>query len=139
MKIKIPLLIIKLEEENYHILVSSVLPDGEKGLWAVDTGASKTVFDKALAQKYSIVEKEDENQTAGIGESPVQVTTGILKNFSVGRFKTGEIEVALIDLSHINSLYLKAVSLQICGLIGSDFLMKNNAVIDYKRRVLILQ
>jgi len=54
MKITVPLQIIELEDDNYHLVVSSVLPDGNEGFWVVDTGASKTVFDKTLSEYFSI-------------------------------------------------------------------------------------
>jgi hypothetical protein len=43
-----------------------------------------------------------------------------------------------MDMNHINELYQKVSDYKICGLLGSDFLLKYNAVIDYKRRVLKL-
>jgi hypothetical protein len=45
-------------------------------------------------------------------------------------------KVALLDLSHINELYKRATDLEICGLIGGDFLTKHHALIDYKRKIM---
>lgn len=140
MKIKIPLQIIELEEDNFHVIVTGTFEDGTPGLWAIDTGASRTVFDKNLTGKYAITEEEaDEIHTAGVGEKPLTTQLGSLRDIKLGKFQIDNLKVALLDLSHINKLYKKATDLEICGLIGGDFLMKHRAVIDYKRKVLVLE
>jgi hypothetical protein len=139
MKIKIPLQIIELEEGNFHIIATGIFDDGTSGFWAIDTGASKTVFDKNLNGKYEVSDEEaDEIHTAGVGEKPLSTTLGKLPGIRLGKLQTDNMKVALLDLSHINKLYKKATEIEICGLIGGDFLMKYHAVIDYKRKVLIL-
>jgi hypothetical protein len=139
MKIKIPLQIVELEDDNFHLVVQSVFDDKTTGFWVVDTGASKTVFDKNLDEQYVISEEEtDQLHTAGIGEKPIETTLALLKPFSLGKLNLENLKVALLDLTHINKLYSKATSLQICGLLGGDFLMKHKAVVDYKKKVLVL-
>ena len=140
MKIKIPLQIIELEEDNFHIIIKGTFKDGTSGLWAIDTGASKTVFDKNLTAKYSVTEENtDEIHTAGVGETPLTTQLGNLLEIKLGKLQTNNLKVALLDLSHINKLYKKVTDLEICGLIGGDLLVKYRAVIDYKRKVLILE
>lgn len=139
MKIKIPLQIVELEDDNFHLVVSGSFSNGATGYWVVDTGASKTVFDKNLEEGYNTSDEEaDEVHTAGIGEKPIETTIAYLKPFSLGKLKIETLRVALLDLSHINQLYSRATNLHICGLIGGDFLMKHKAIVDYKRKVLVL-
>lgn len=139
MRIKIPINIIELEPENYHIIINSFFSDRENRNWVIDTGASKTVFDKSLAEYYSVLDGEsDEIHTAGKGEQPLEISMALLNQLQIGKLKTEDLKVALLDLSHINELYSKATELEICGLIGGDFLMKYMAVIDYKRKILRL-
>jgi hypothetical protein len=140
MRIKIPLKVIELEPYNYHIMVSSVFADGKSANWIVDTGASKTVFDKNRVEYYSALEGElDEIHTAGIGEEPMDVTLAELKNLSFGKLNIESQRVALLDLSHINELYSKVTDVEISGLLGSDFLMSYKAVIDYKKQVIVFK
>ncbi|NQU55293.1 MAG: aspartyl protease family protein [Bacteroidetes bacterium] len=140
MRIKIPIEIIELESDNYHIMVSSVFADGISVNWIIDTGASKTVFDKTLVEYYSVSEGEsDEIHTAGIGEQPMNVILAELNSMSFGKLKIGTQKVALLDLSHINELYSKVSDIKISGLLGGDFLMKHRAVIDYQKKLLILK
>jgi len=139
MRIKIPIQIIELESDNFHIIVSSVFFNGFIGNWVIDTGASKTIFDKTLLEYYSVLNDEsDEIHTAGIQEKPVETLMAMLKSVQFGKLKIDELKVALLDLSHINRLYSKATNIKICGLIGGDLLMNYKGVIDYKKQVLIL-
>lgn len=139
MKIKIPLRLIELEDNNFHLVAESVLPDNKTGFWIVDTGASKTVFDKNLSENFNEVESSPEEiHTAGIGEKPLESSVGCLKTFTLGKLQVGQMRVALLDLSHINNYYSKATNLKICGLLGSDFLQSHEAVVDYKKKRLVL-
>jgi hypothetical protein len=139
MKIKIPLQIVELEDDNFHLVVQSVFNDKSTGFWVVDTGASKTVFDKNLNNLYtSEEESSDQLHTAGIGEKPIETTIAFLNTFSLGKLKVENLKAALLDLTHINNLYAKATRLSICGLIGGDFLMKHQAEIDYRKKIMVL-
>lgn len=138
MKKKIPIQIIELEEGNFHIIATGTFSDETKRNWAIDTGASKTVFDKNLPEYFSISDESEEIHSAGIGEKPLKTSIGELQPFSLAKYKIENLKVALIDLSNINELYYRATSIEICGLIGGDFLMKHKAVIDYKRKMIIL-
>ena len=140
MRYKIPIKIIELESDNYHLIISTDFADGSKENWVIDTGASKTVFDKNLNEHFVPSDNEiEELHSAGINDQPLTTTLGYLKPFFVGNLEIETAKVALMDLSHINELYSKVSDLEICGLIGSDFLLKYKAVIDYKKQRLILQ
>ncbi|SHF54516.1 Aspartyl protease [Mariniphaga anaerophila] len=140
MKIKVPLQVVELEDDNFHLVVNSFFADGTSGFWVVDTGASKTVFDKNLHSFYESEESgSDQLHTAGIGDKPIETTIAYLLPFSLGKLKVKHLKAALLDLSHINKLYSKVTSLKICGLLGGDFLMHHKAVIDYKKKIMVLQ
>jgi hypothetical protein len=53
--------------------------------------------------------------------------------------KIEKMQLAVLDLTHINELYSASTDLEICGLLGGDFLVQHKAVIDYKKRRLILR
>jgi len=139
MRYKIPIEIVELESENFHLIIKSVFADEAKGNWVIDTGASKTVFDKNLADYCLISEDEaEELHSAGISDEPMTTSLGCVKPFSFGKLEVENMKVALLDMAHINELYSKATNVQICGLLGSDFLLKYKATIDYKRKRLSL-
>jgi len=129
----VPLLIVELEDRNYHLLAACRFENGAEGFWVIDTGASKTVFDKNLADHYDLLEDDADTEirSAGIGESILETSLGRLHPFSLNGLTVEQMKVALLDLAHINRLYYEAADRHICGLIGSDFLLHYRAVIDY--------
>lgn len=135
MRYTIPIDIIELESENYHLIITSAFADGVKGNWVIDTGASKTVFDKNLTDYFLLSDDETEDlHSAGINDEPLKTSMGYLKRFSFGKLEVENMKVALLDMSHINELYSKVTDIKICGLLGSDFLLKHKGLIDYKRK-----
>ena len=125
--------VVELEEDNYHLMVTGTFPDETEGHWIIDTGASKTVFDKTLTDHYKILDSEHlgEMQSAGLGVDYIETEVGEIPFVTFNGYTTINLKVALIDLTHINNLYEKYTDLKICGLIGSDFLFKHKAIIDY--------
>jgi hypothetical protein len=138
--LKLDLHIIELEDENYHIMVEGKFADGEKYMWIVDTGASKTVLDKNLEMYYEIIEpgNEDDFQSAGINEGMIDTQVGKTGLLRFGDLVVEELKVALIDLSHVNDIYSKYSEHRIAGLIGGDILKKHRAIIDYREAKLLL-
>ncbi len=140
MKIKIELQLIELEDDNLHLVVTTDFKDGTTGNWIIDTGASKTVFDSGLEKFYRVEGEETEQvHTAGIGDKTIKTAIGRLNTFCLGKLNVENLRVALIDLSHINRFYSQAAGMNICGLLGGDFLLMHKAVIDYKKKLLILE
>ena len=140
MRVKIPLQIIELEKGNYHLFARCTFENGEYGIWAIDTGASKTIFNRLLTDYYLIDEESGETgiQSSGLGDTLFETQLGILMPFSLSGVIIENLHVALIDLSHINKLYHEATDMKICGLIGGDFFYKHQAVIDYEKKLLTI-
>lgn len=140
MTLKIPIEVLELEQHNYHLLVTSVFKNGEEGKWVIDTGASKSVFDQNLKDHYQILEGlTEELHSAGFHDEPITSSTATLHVFSLGKLRIEGMKVALMDLSHINTLYSKSAQVKICGLLGSDFLFKYKAEVDYRKKRLVLR
>jgi len=137
---KISIEVIELEQDNYHLLVNSRFSNGNERKWVIDTGASKSVFDLNLAECFKPVEGlTEELHSAGFYDEPIKSTLGILNSFSIGKFRIDQMKAAVMDLSHINALYSKYSGIKICGLLGGDFLIRYKAVIDYRKKRLILR
>lgn len=141
MRCEVPIKLVKLEEDSYHILVSGKINDRDCIL-IVDSGASKTVFDINLKE---IKLFDDDNQTdkskwhsAAINSEIIDTQHGVLKKFQLGDISISKFHTVLICLSHINKLYKEYNDMKIDGLLGSDFLVKHKAIIDYPNEKLIL-
>ena len=140
MKTTLPINIVALGEENsYHLFVSGVI-NGQKCDLLIDTGASHTIFDATLIPEAPAGKNAGfEIQSAGIHAGELKNSIGHIKQFKLGDLKRKNWTVVLIDLTHVNDLYQKFTDKRVAGLIGSDFLLKHKAIIDYKKRELVLR
>ena len=139
-KTTLPIDIVTLGEDNsYHLFVSGTINDQDYDL-LIDTGASHTIFDANLIPEIPANELDGkEIKSAGIHAGEVKSTIGRIKKFNMGDLKRVNWMVVLIDLTHINDLYKKYTSKCVAGLIGSEFLLQHKAIIDYKKRELVLR
>ena len=140
MKTILPIDIVTLGEENsFHLFVDGVINGQEYDL-LIDTGASHTIFDATLFPEASADKiAEHKIQSAGIQAGELKSSIGHIKKFKLGDLKYVNWTVVMIDLSHVNGLYQKFSKKRVAGLIGSDFLLKHKAIIDYKKRELVLR
>jgi hypothetical protein len=129
----LPLELIELEEENFHLVLKGKLGNGKEVFWIIDTGASKTVFDSNLEDCYKPVKQNDHEQyqSAGISVGMVETRVGCIEKLRLGKLKIRKLKVALIDLSHVNEIYRKYRDIQIAGLLGSDVMKVYGCQIDY--------
>ena len=135
--ISIPLEIISLHDEGFHILVE-VFIFGQPFKAVLDTGASKTVLDKTTVENF--VEKEtlllSDKLSTGLGTNSMESFLISVAEFQVGGLTISGMEIAVLDLSMINYAYENLEIGPIIGVIGGDILMKYNAIIDYQKQKL---
>ncbi len=154
--IEIPIELITLEDDSYHLLVPCNV-NGCNSFLVIDTGASKTVFDNNFVTRYSAIPNQEPIKSQGVGEEQITSELVEINQFIVGDTHSSEAEndssanhtqttftispfqCVLIDLSVLNNTYQQHCNRIICGLLGSDFLLKYNAIIDYQRKTLHLQ
>ncbi|WP_158824874.1 retropepsin-like aspartic protease [Mucilaginibacter lacusdianchii] len=139
MKINIPLQIIDLHDDGFHLLVDVKV--GKKTYKVVlDTGASKTVFDQhmLLQANDEIDIQSTEKLSAGLGTTTMQSYTAIIPELKIGKLKLPHFEVAVLDLSTINDAYAQLNHPQVLGVLGGDILMQYEAIIHYGKRKLQL-
>jgi len=136
MRITVPLQIIDLNSDGFHPLLTIKI-FGKPFSVVLDTGASKTAFDKALllkANKKALINNSDILST-GLGTNSMQSFTATIHDLRIGRLKIPEFGVAVLDLSTINIAYKQMGHPEVLGVIGGDILMKYKAVVDYGKQV----
>jgi len=140
MKTVLPIDIVTLGEDNsFHLFVSCKI-NGNNYDMLIDTGASHTIFDATIIPEIPVEETAGLNiQSAGIHVGELKTSFGRIKKFKLGDLKRSNWTVVLIDLTHVNELYKKFADKRVAGLIGSDFLLKHKAIIDYKKMKLVLR
>ncbi len=126
----IPLEVVLLEEDTIHLLVEAIADGLENHWWVVDTGASKSVVDREVAIHF-VGEESAGAMATGLGQEMVETSTGFLNHLILGGYRFEPLQVAIVDLHHINDEYSKYSNKRIAGLLGSDFFYREKAVIDF--------
>ncbi|GAA4796493.1 hypothetical protein GCM10023231_26200 [Olivibacter ginsenosidimutans] len=138
--IKIPLVLLNLQDDGFHLLVEVVVFN--KTFKAVlDTGASKTVFDKSTVEKYLENEqlKSSDRVSTGLGTTNMESFTWLVPDIQLGNFHLTDFEVAVLDLSSINFAYENLAVDPVIGVIGGDILTQYKGIIDYGKMTLTLK
>jgi predicted aspartyl protease len=139
MRITLPLQIAEIEKGNYHLFVEFRVGK-KKARLLLDTGASKTVFDEERILRFVAAENVQpyESQSVGLGSDEVDTKVAALQKVKCGQLKIRTIEVAVLNLKHINQTYERLGLAIIDGVLGSDLLLKYEATISYKKKTLRL-
>lgn len=131
--IAVPMEIVELENGSFHVLVPVVL-DGVNGEMIVDTGASVTVADVGLFPPGSWKKGSVQLRSNGITGEITGVHMVEVGCFRIGGLVLEEFELAVMDLGYVNEMYEKHLQRKVIGLLGSDFCIAHDAVIDYPNR-----
>ena len=138
-KVKLPIQLIHLGEEGTHIFCKARV-NGLKARVLIDTGASKTVLSKSFADRLNGLKEVEvyDNATSGIGPESVVANFVRLKKLKFKSLKITKLIVGTIDVSHVDAMY-SAMNVEPFDMIlGGEVLEKYHAVIDYKKRKLVL-
>lgn len=140
--IRVPLKLINLQDDGFHLLVEIVV-FGESHWAVLDTGASRSVFDKALLEKHIQLADMEE-----VGSSDESVATTLfstsstalatLPKLKVGKLKIKRYKAVGLDLQSVNQAYEHLGHPLVAGIIGGDILIQYKARIDYKRLLMKL-
>jgi hypothetical protein len=138
-KSTIPLKLLPIDNDGYHLQIKISI-NGKPANVLVDTGASRTVFDKKRIKKLVKNEKPEAHDklSTGLGTNTMESHKIGLKKLKLGKTEIKDYSTILLDLTHVNQSYKQLKLKPIDGVIGSDLLHAYNAIIDYKRKILIL-
>lgn len=119
-----------------HITVS-IQVNGKPCVFLVDTGGGATLIDISKKEKFQLGPQTIRDYAAGIGSAtPLVRTTGV---FVINGTKIRNDSLFLMDISYVNAEFKKTRSRQVDGVLGTDFLEKHKAIIDYSRSALYLK
>ncbi|MBK6446836.1 MAG: clan AA aspartic protease [Bacteroidetes bacterium] len=137
--IKIPIDIRNIEDDGFHLTIVARI-NGKSVQMLIDTGASRTVFDKKRSLRFvgeSNHEPHDKLST-GLGTNTMKTHIANLKKIRIGDLLIENFEAVLLDLEHVNDSYEKLGLTPIDGVLGSDLLVKHKAVINFGKKELKL-
>ena len=132
--------LMNIEVDGYHLMIAAEV-NGKAVRLLVDTGASKTVFDKIRLQTLMEEGAEEhygdlEQLSTGLGTNSLQGQVAELDTFKFGEVEISDFPVVVLDMDHVNQSYEILNDPGIEGVLGSDILKKYDAVIYFKRKVL---
>ena len=119
-----------------HITVTLQV-NGKPCVFLVDTGGGATLIDLSKKDQYGLEVQALRDYAAGIGSaSPLVRTTGV---FGINGKEIRNDSLFLMDISYINAEFKRNRSRRVDGVLGTDFLEKHKAIIDYSRSALYLK
>lgn len=123
-----------------HLLVP-VLIDETKYWLVVDTAAGATTLDETLSKniKFADAKMVCEAYAAGLGTAKQAVAPAIIPKLQLGEGEFKNVIVFKTDLSSINSSFEKCGISSVLGILGSEFLIRNEGIIDYGAKTLTLK
>lgn len=137
MTFSIPLILINLQDDGFHLLVEIVL-FGKKSYAVLDTGASRSVFDLNLIKtNLDGLEHTEETQATTLFSTAATIQATIPK-LRIGRLTIENYDTVALDLNSVNEAYLQMGHPPVTAIIGSDILLEYNASIHYKKQKLYL-
>ncbi|MCW3086499.1 MAG: putative aspartyl protease [Bacteroidetes bacterium] len=140
MTTSIPFKILSLDGEGFHLMLKLYINKKVANV-IIDTGASKTVLDLTLTKKYVAEKNFDvhDKLSSGLGTNTMASQTTLIKKIKIGEIEIENYTTVLLDLSHVNTSYEQIGLKPVVGVLGSDILLKYNAVIDYEKKILKLK
>lgn len=138
MQTTLPFEIIPIEDDGFHLQLKVTI-NGMAANLILDTGASRSVFDETrIAQftKNNHIEDLDRLST-GLGTNTMTSKKVTLEKLQLNAIVIENYEATVLDLAHVNQSYEKLELEVIDGVLGSDILVKFNAVIDYGKKELV--
>lgn len=139
MATRIKLDVFSLDKEGFHIRLKALV-NGKDADFILDTGASRTVFDKNVVLDFlpgSALSQHDAT-TSGVGSNDLQSYSTIIKKLQIGNLLIRRYHCAILDLSHVNMAYEMIGKPKINGILGGDILRKYKAKINYSTKTLTL-
>ena len=133
--IEVPLQLLDIEGEGFHIMVKGLIHDKEAN-FLIDTGASRSVFDPKTIATFieDIAFEKKEGLTAGVGSSDLESATFVIDSFFIGGLEIHDYEAVALDLENIHEMYGKLGLPRIDGILGGDLLKRHKAVINYRSK-----
>ena len=110
-------------------LTATMRVNGKACVFLIDTGGGATLIDVEKKERYGLEAFRTGDYAAGIGSVRRLVRTSAIVR--VNEQETREDSLFLMDISYLNVEFKKNHSRQVDGVLGTDFMERHRAVIDY--------
>lgn len=110
-------------------ITATLKVNGKPCVFLVDTGGGGTLIDISKKDEYGLEALGMRDYAAGIGSVSMLVRTSAILQVNEKEFKS--VDLFLMDISYLNAEFRKTKGILVDGVLGTDFLERHHAVIDY--------
>tara|TARA_B100001175_G_C19198576_1_gene490224 strand:+ start:154 stop:501 length:348 start_codon:yes stop_codon:yes gene_type:complete len=103
-----------------------------QGIFLIDSGASNSCIDIERQDKFKLDKFKKSYSASGAGNEKFDAYKTKKGEFSYKKKVIDKLNFLLIDMSPINIALNKTDKVSIDGIIGADFLLKNNAILNFE-------
>jgi hypothetical protein len=130
--ITVPITVISMGEGACHLLVAINIFN-KKRLAVVDTGASRTIFDKRILEENLEMATSSEDLQITTIFSSSSVIQGVIPAFKIGKLTIKDYEAFGLDLDSVNESYKQMGHPRIEAVIGGDIFRQFQSEISYSK------
>lgn len=123
--------------KTQHLLIKAKI-NGVVGNFILDTGASNSCVGFESVVLFQLQAENSKTKASGAGATGMQTQTASNNELQLGNWKSGDFEIVIFDLSHVNEALIQHKARPVHGIIGADVLMKGKAIVDYYNHYLYL-
>ena len=123
--------VVELHKMKTGHITATLKVNQKPCVFLVDTGGGCTLIDMSKKGKYDLEASGKRDYAAGIGSVSSLVRTSATLQIG-GKMLRSE-DLYLMDISYLNAEFRKTKGRQVDGVLGTDFLEKHQAIIDYPR------
>ena len=124
--------------KTQHLLVKASI-NGVTGNFILDTGASNSCIGISDIELFRLNTEDSKNKASGAGSRDIETQSSKSNSLKLGKWKIADLELIVLDLSHINEALAELKAKPTHGIIGADILLKGKAIIDYSNKCLYLK
>lgn len=124
--------------KTQHLLIKASI-NGISGNFILDTGASNSCVGFEGIEKFALKAGKSKTKASGAGATGMFTQLAKNNNLQIGRWKTGDFQLIIFDMTHVNQALLQYKAKAVHGIIGADILLEGKAIIDYYNHCLYLK
>ena len=129
--------VVELAKLRTGHITATFMVNGKPCVFLVDTGGGATLIDYTKKSKYNLSETGKRNYAAGVGAVASLVRTSAVMEINGHEIRNEEL--FLMDITYINAEFTKNKVRQVNGVLGTGFLEKHGAIIDYPQSKMYLK
>lgn len=118
-----------------HITCKMII-NGAEGSFLIDSGASNSCINIDSIEDFKIEKYKKSYSASGAGEGKFNVSKSKKAQISYQGKNIIKLNFLLIDMNSINKALNESDNINVDGILGADFLIKKNALINYNKMTL---